>query len=131
MESRSHDKTSGRLLAIIELGGYPNFTPLYRRVGYDVTLVNSMRKALAALKKASFDTVVAEFNYQHTFRDRMSNLESLLAVLERAPETRVIVFYEPEHLMQLESLRQQFTIHEALPFPVDEDALKKLLTQSD
>ncbi len=38
-----------RLLAIVELGGYPNFTPLYRRLGFEATFVNSQRKAQAYL----------------------------------------------------------------------------------
>ena len=37
---------SRTLLAIIELGGYPNFTPLYESAGYAVTAVVSVRKAL-------------------------------------------------------------------------------------
>jgi len=29
------------LLAIVELGGYPNFTNLYKRLGFDAQFVNS------------------------------------------------------------------------------------------
>ena len=42
------DKT---LLAIIELGGYPDFRNLYKSLGYDVLLESSMRKAISLLKK--------------------------------------------------------------------------------
>ena len=35
----------GRLLSIVELGGYPNLIPLYQSLGYTVDVVNSQRKA--------------------------------------------------------------------------------------
>ena len=90
------------LLSIIELGGYPSFTPLYERAGYTVTAVVSVRKALGLLKTLQPDVVVAEFNYQSDFRDRTSSLESLLAVVQRSPQTRVIVFYEKEYEHQFD-----------------------------
>src|SRR3989344_5280397 len=86
---------SRTLLSIIELGGYPSFTPLYENAGYVVTSVVSVRKALGVIKQSCPDVIVAEFNFQSDFRDRTSSLESLLAVVQRYPQTRVIVFYEP------------------------------------
>ena len=79
----SNDKP--RLLAIVELGGYPNFTSLYRRLGFEVTFVNSQRKAQAYLKKQLPEVIVTEFNFQSDFRDRTSNLETLMARLQRYP----------------------------------------------
>ena len=70
------------LLAIVELGGYPNFTSLYARLGFEVEFVNSQRRAQAKLKKSVPDVIVAEFNFQSDFRDRTSNLESLMARLQ-------------------------------------------------
>ncbi|HED15651.1 MAG TPA: hypothetical protein ENI64_02350 [Gammaproteobacteria bacterium] len=70
------------LLAITELGGYPDFRAEYGQAGYDLVAVNSMRKAISALKKQSPALIVAEFNFQSDFRDRSSNLESLLAVTQ-------------------------------------------------
>ena len=67
----------GALLAVIEIGAYPNFAPLYQRLGYAVTIERSMRKALSAAKKLKPAVIVAEFNYQSDFRDRTSSLESL------------------------------------------------------
>ncbi len=52
------------LLSLIELGGYPNFTPLYQQAGYEVLPANSVRKALGLLKKQVPDVIVAEFNFQ-------------------------------------------------------------------
>jgi DNA-binding NtrC family response regulator len=121
-----------RLLSIIELGGYPNFMPLYSARGYRVTVVQSMRKALSALKKELPDVVVAEFNYQSDFRDRTSNLESLLATLQtRSPGTRVIVFYEREQSGHLDRLLGRFQVHALIPFPVEAAAVEEALDRVD
>ncbi len=118
------------LLSIIELGGYPDFKPLYRQAGYEVESVASVRKALAVLKKLSPEVIVAEFNFQSDFRDRTSSLESLLAVVQRSPKTRVIVFYEKDHAHQLTRLTNQFLIHETLPFPIDPAKLEQSLQRA-
>jgi hypothetical protein len=115
------------LLSIIELGGYPNFTPLYEELGYTVVVATRMRKALGLLKQHQADVIVAEYNFQSDFRDRSSSLESLLAVVQRCPATRVVVFYEKEFTPQFEKLRARLPVHHALPFPVDETALRACL----
>ena len=115
------------LLSIIELGGYPNFTPLYQQTGYDVESVASVRKALGLLKKIDPDVIVAEFNFQSDFRDRTSSLESLLAVVQRMPRTKVIVFYENEQAHQLAKLMARFPVHEALAYPIDARKLEESL----
>lgn len=120
--------TTRALLSIVELGGYPSFTPLYEKAGYAVTTATSIRKAIGALKGMQPDVVVAEFNYQSDFRDRTSSLESLLAVLQRHPRTRVIVFYEKEHAHQLARLTARFPIHAALSYPIAPEALERHLT---
>ena len=118
------------LLSIIELGGYPDFKPLYRRVGYTVESASSVRKALSLLKQTSPQVIVAEFNFQSDFRDRTSSLESLLAAVQRSPGTKVIVFYEKEHAHQLSRLTGRFPIHEALPFPIDPARLEQSLQRA-
>jgi hypothetical protein len=115
------------LLSIIELGGYPNFRPLYEAMGYEVAVETRMRKAIAFLKRRSPDVIVAEFNFQSDFRDRTSSLESLLAVVQRLPHTRVIVFYEKEFTPQFDKLRERLPVHHAICFPVEESALRAIL----
>ncbi|HAJ92794.1 MAG TPA: hypothetical protein DCO71_09330 [Gammaproteobacteria bacterium] len=115
------------LLSIIELGGYPNFTPLYESLGYEVAVATRMRKALGFLKEHRPDVIVAEFNFQSDFRDRTSNLESLLAVVQRLPETRVIVFYEQEFAMQFDNLRARIPVYKALTFPIEASMLQTSL----
>jgi len=118
------------LLAIVELGGYPNFTALYRRLGFTAEFVNSQRKAQSYLKKRLPRVIVAEYNFQSDFRDRTSNLETLMARLQSHPEVQVIVFYQPEHQAKFDVLRQRFPIAEALVFPVDETAMQATLERA-
>ncbi len=118
-----------RLLAIVELGGYPNFVPLYERIGFRVDVVASQRKARSYLKERRPAVIVAEYNFQSDFRDRTSNLETLMAVLQRRPEVRVVVFYQEEYAPKFEALRSRFAIHAALPFPVDAVRLEAVLRE--
>lgn len=116
-----------QLLAVIELGGYPSFTPLYESLGFEVTTVNSVRNAIRALKKIKPEVVVAEFNFQSDFRDRTSSLESLLSTIQWLDDCAVIVFYEEEFSHQLEKLTSQYPIHSLIAFPIEEQALKNAL----
>lgn len=118
------------LLSIIELGGYPNFTPLYESLGYEVVVATRMRKALGILKTRQPDVIVAEFNFQSDFRDRTSSLESLLAAVQRLPGTRVIVFYEQEFTVQFDRLRARMPVYKALTFPVEEPMLQASLQEA-
>lgn len=115
------------LLSIIELGGYPDFRPLYERLGYATTVVGSVRKAIAEVRNAAPDVVVAEFNFQSDFRDRTSSLETLLAVLARAPATRLVVFYDREHAHQLAKLTARFPVHATLGYPIRSEELEAAL----
>ncbi len=118
------------LLALVELGGYPNFLPLYKRHGYQVEMVNSVRKAQAWLKKHQPRVVVAEFYVDPQFRDRLSNLESLLATLQRYDtQAKVIVFIDHHYLQRLEGVKQRYPIFGALEFPIQEARLDELLQQ--
>ena len=112
------------LMSVVELGGYPNFTPLYQRLGYRVEVITSGRKAITTLKKAQPAVVVAEFNFQFEFRDRTSNLETILAVLQHNAGVKVIVFYNREEEAKLEQVRERFPGFIALGYPIEEAALE-------
>ena len=117
-----------QLLSIIELGGYPDFTALYQRLGYQVEKVHQMRKAMSTLKKYRPDVVVAEFNFQSDFRDRTSSLESMLATVQFLKlESRIVVFFEKEYTVQFERLHATYPDLIAMPFPIDEVALETAL----
>ena len=115
------------LLAIVEMGGYPNFIPLYKSMGFSVEVVNSMRKARSALKKQAPDVIVAEYNFQSQFRDRTSNLETLMAVLQKHGGVKVIAFYEKETQHKLDQLTERFPLHATLTYPVQESELRSAL----
>jgi len=119
MNTHAQAVPAGTLLAIIEIGAYPNFAPLYQQAGYEVVIERSMRKALPQVRKLKPAVIVAEFNFQSDFRDRTSSLESLLAVVQTLTETRVIVFYDAEQSHQFDRLRVRFPIQAALSYPID------------
>lgn len=119
-----------QLLAIIELGGYPNLMPLYQKLGFSVEVVNSQRKARGLLKKSLPDVIVAEYIFQSDFRDRTSNLETLMAVLQRHPEVRVIVFYLPEQAEKLGILEARFPLFAKIAFPITAEKLEPILLEA-
>lgn len=115
------------LLSIIELGGYPDLNPLYKKYGYEPVVVYSMRKALSALKKMKPSVVVAEFNYQSDFRDRTSSLESLIAIAQRNLNIKLIVFYEKEYLHQFEKLKERYNFYATFAYPILEQSIEETL----
>lgn len=115
------------LLALIELGGYPDFSELYKDTGFQPELVDSMRKALRNFKKNTYSVIVAEFNFQSDFRDRTSSLETLMAVVQQMNDVKVIIFYEKEYEHQFEKLRARFSFHAELSYPIDKEELKQAL----
>ncbi len=120
--------SSPPLLSVIETGGYAHLVPIYRKLGFSVELMPSVRKAQSWLKRHQPAVVVAEFSFDPGFRDRMSNLESLLASLHKSnPEARVVVLIEKEHLPRLEGVKARYPIHEVLTFPIDGEKLEQIL----
>ena len=113
------------LLSILELGGYPDFSRLYESLGYTVLVMESMRKAIKFIKKNHVSVVVAEFNFQSDFRDRTSQLESLMASLAQKQEIAVIIFYDSEQSHQFKKLTDRFNFHATLTYPLQEAELLK------
>ncbi|MCU7958707.1 MAG: hypothetical protein KZQ58_01655 [gamma proteobacterium symbiont of Bathyaustriella thionipta] len=116
------------LLSIVELGGYPNFIPLYQKCGYQVASAASQRKAIAWLKKNKPQVIVTEFNYDPMFRDRMSNIESLLATLQRHKlDSRVVLLMETGRQPFLDKVLQRYQVHAVLELPVSEQQMSDIL----
>lgn len=115
------------LVQVVELGGYPNFSPLYQRLGFQVETVNTGRKAISLLKKRKPEVVVTEFNYQFDFRDRTSHLESILAVLQPLSGIRVVVFYDKAEQAQLDLVAERFPGFIAMSYPIAEGELEAVL----
>ena len=99
----SADKKS--LLSIVEQGGYPDFSSFYQNLDFEVTTATSMRKALGLLKQHQPDIITAEFIYSPMYSARISNLESLFALIQRrTPKPLLLIFVEMEQLHHLKKL---------------------------
>lgn len=116
------------LLMLNAFIGTAGYKKLYQSLGFSVVTEWSERKAIGLLKKSPPDVLVADFYHQTDFRDRLSNLESLLAAAQSVPNTRILVFYEPAHQAALDKVRQRMRIDVALPMPVDEAVLRDTLS---
>ncbi len=118
-----------RLLAIVELGGYPNLVPLYQSLGFAVDVVSSQRKARSYLKKTVPDLIVAEYNAQSDFRDRSSNLETLMAILQKLPQVKLLVFHLPEHAERFARFCELHPVDAAIALPVSEEKVRATIGQ--
>ncbi|HNQ04357.1 MAG TPA: hypothetical protein PKH69_07060 [Thiobacillaceae bacterium] len=115
------------LLNLIELLAYPNLRPIFEGLGYRVATEIAVRRAISRIRKEKPAVIVADFYFQPDFRDRLSNLESLLATLQSMPEVKVVVLYEARHVHALEKVRQRFRIDAALTLPVAQAELESIL----
>lgn len=115
------------LLAITELGGYPDFTSLYQACGFNVIKTDSIRKAVKLIRQHKPNVMVAEFNFQSDFRDRTSSLETLLSSSQGIVDSEMVVFYEKEYEQQYQRFLQGFSVSASLTFPVDEAELRLAL----
>lgn len=115
------------LLMVNAFIGTAGYKKLYQELGFAVATEWSERRAISLVRKTPPAVIVADFYHQTDFRDRLSNLESLLATAQGAP-TRILVFYEPAHQAALDKVRQRLRIDVALPLPVDEAVLRTTLT---
>ena len=113
------------LLAIIEQGGYPDFSSIYEEAGYEVEIVKTTRKAISFLKKNKVDMLVAEFNFQTDFRDRSSSLESVMASVQHHPDIKVVIFLDKDNREHFKKISSRFAIHQTLLFPIDAEKLRE------
>ena len=116
-----------RLLMVNAFIGTAGYKKLYQEIGYTVTTEWSERKAISLVRKTAPAVIVADFYHQSDFRDRLSNLESLLAAAQSQPESRILVFYETAHQSVLDKVRARLRIDAAFALPVQEDRLRDTL----
>jgi len=116
-----------RLLIVNAFIGTAGYKTLYQELGYAVVTEWSERKAISLVRKTPPAVIVADFYHQSDFRDRLSNLESLLAAVQSAPSTRILVFYEAAHQAILDQVSARLRIDAALSLPVQEDQLRATL----
>jgi hypothetical protein len=115
------------LLAVIEFLDHGRLPALYQRLGFETTVEWSVRKAVPLLRKLRPGVLVADFYFQADFRDRVSNVESLLAAAEPHAGTKILLFYDPRDEHALNRVRERLRIDAALPVPVREADLETLL----
>ncbi|TXH75033.1 hypothetical protein [Thiobacillus sp.] len=119
--------TPPRLLMLNAFIGTAGYKKLYQELGFSVVSEWSERKAISLVRKTPPAVIVADFYHQTDFRDRLSNLESLLAAVQSAPNTRILVFYETAHQAVLDKVSARLRIDAALTLPVQEDRLRATL----
>ena len=116
-----------RLLMLNAFIGTAGYKKLYQELGYSVVSEWSERKVISLVRKAPPAVIVADFYHQTDFRDRLSNLESVLAAVQSAPQIRILVFYETAHQAVLDKVSARLRIDAALTLPVQEDRLRATL----
>ncbi|MBW8372111.1 MAG: hypothetical protein K0M66_14235 [Thiobacillus sp.] len=115
------------LLMVNAFIGTAGYKKMYQDLGYAVVAEWSERKAISLVRKSPPAVIVADFYHQTDFRDRLSNLESLLAAVQSAPDTRILVFYEAAHQAILDKVSARLRIDAAVVLPVEEDRLRATL----
>ncbi len=120
---------NNRLLFFVDEGGFDDYTSLFVSMGFSVDFEDSARKATQLAKKNQYQVLVAEFNYNPEFRDRVSNIESLLSTLEaHSPEVKIIILYDEIKQTQLNQLAQRYRIDHRLTFPIDAQTIKACIS---
>ena len=119
--------TPPSLLMVNASLGTAGYRKLYQELGYAVVSEWSERKAISLVRKKPPAVIVADFYHQTDFRDRLSNLESLLAAVQSAPNTRIMVFYETAHQAVLDKVSARLRIDAAFTLPVQEELLRATL----
>ena len=118
-----------KLLFFIDEGGFDDYTKLFVDLGYKVDFETSQRKAVKLAKKNSYEVLVAEFNYNPEFRDRVSNIESLLATMEsHSPGAQIVILLDPVNQTQLDQLRQRYRMDNVLSFPILEQDIRQAVS---
>ena len=115
------------LLMVNAFIGTAGYKKLYQELGYTVVTEWSERKAISQVRKNPPAVIVADFYHQTDFRDRLSNLESLLAAVQSSPSTRILVFYEAAHQSVLDKVSARLHIDAAFTLPVQEEQLRATL----
>lgn len=121
------------LFSIIESSAHPNFSALYASLGIEESKINSMRKAIAALKKQQPDFIVAEFfyGYGNNYAGvNISNLDVLLYSLQRySAQTKVIVLVDKSEFQYVNKLNDIIMLHDVFKFPINKKQLQDSLTR--
>lgn len=121
------------IYSLVETPRHPNFSSLYDHLGFQHFAFNSMRKAIAQLKKTPPDYVVAEFLYgfaNNYAGVNISNLDVFLYSLQKyAPDTKVIVMAGKTDKPYIPKLEALFKIFAVIDQPARASDIGNILTQ--
>ena len=110
---------------------FPRLSQLYSRLGIGETGVDSLRKALTAVRQTPPDFILAEFVYawgNNYASCHIGNIDSLLASLPKyAPQARVIVVCQRSELEHARRLGEVYPLHGIVPLPAAERDFEALL----
>ena len=113
---------SNEILFLMEYSIFPELVRGLQSEGYSVTVEHLARKAIGWLKKSTPKLLVAEFYHDPNFRDRVSNLESVLAHVQRhQPNTQVLVLFPPNDQDYVDRLTTRFPVAATQTLPVEVD----------
>lgn len=119
------------LFSIIESPMHPDFSALYRRLGFDEVRLPSMRKAISALKTRVPDIVIAEFfyGYGNNYAGvNVCNLDVFLYSLQKyTGQARIIVMVEAREFEYVDKLAALFPLHAVLRHPVSASDIEPCL----
>ena len=122
-------KQQKKLLSVMALGDYPDFSALYRRHGYEIINATTLRKALASIKQQAPEIIVAEFVYSPTYGSQLSNFESLFAAAQNfAPQAHFIALTHRNDLAHLEKVKVRNEQCCVLLFPISTTEMDNCLS---
>jgi len=117
-----------QLLSVVEFLEHSKLATVYKQLGYAVNTEWQVRKAIALMRKWQPDVIVADFYFQSDFRDRLSNLESLLASAQPLVNTKILVLYEPQNQAVLDKVRGRLRMDATLTMPINQTELQSVLS---
>ncbi len=110
------------ILFLMEYSIFPELVRGLQGDGHVVMVEHLARKAMSWLKKSAPKLLVAEFYHDPNFRDRVSNLESVLAHVQRhQPDTKVLVLYPPNNQDYVDRLIARFPVAATQTLPIEVD----------
>jgi len=122
-----------KLYSIIESSSHPQFSALYRQLGYEERVFTSMRKAIQNLKTEQPDVVIADFlyGYGNNYAGvNISNLDVFLYSLAKyAPQALMIALYEKSEQIYIKQFAELFPDVQCVLLPVSKSRLEELLSQ--
>jgi uncharacterized protein YozE (UPF0346 family) len=126
----SSEQLMKQLLFVNEYGIYPELVKALQTTDFQVTVEHLMRNALKFIKKQNPAIVVAEFAHDSQFRDRVSNLESMLAQIEgKNTQTKTIVIYDERWQEYLDKLLTVCKVDRVLKMPVSAQVLLAVVAE--